>query len=209
MTIKRIYPAGLEKHLQTDGRAFVLYTDHAAKVAELEEHIEALTDLDKFDISASKAGVHGTIQGAGAGLLASILAKPLFDLDAENYVEQRFNTKNPKTGETVYFIHTTQKVVGKSPHEKRVEAERDRDRLKAKVAELEAAQGWRDIKDAPKDGTVVLAYDQPNDLYVVVYWTSSLGGFWQACDDEFSPEEPTHWQHLPNRPAAPATTKEG
>jgi hypothetical protein len=89
----------------------------------LRETVAALTDLDQFDIAASKAGVSGTIKGAGAGLMAAILAKPLLDSDAPNYVEGRFTIVDPKTSLLIELVHTIQRVTGKTPHEKRQEAE--------------------------------------------------------------------------------------
>jgi hypothetical protein len=122
--------AWLEKKFRslfTDGRSAASWRREAEllqrQVDELHQHIDALTDLDKFDVRATKMGVEGVVKGAGAGLLAAILAKPLFDLDAENYVEQRFYTKNPKTGVRMELVHTIQKVTGKTPHEKRQQAE--------------------------------------------------------------------------------------
>lgn len=123
---------------QEDGY-YVAYTDYAAlkaRVAELEGHIETLTDLDKFDLAASKMGVSGVVQGAGAALMASIMAKPLLDMEAPNYVECRF-TVTPKGKAPIELTYTVQRVTGKTPHEKRVEAEAKRDSLRA---QLEAAK---------------------------------------------------------------------
>lgn len=96
----------------------------AEEANDLRDTVAALTDLDEFDVRVSKAGaVQGSVKGAGAGLIAAILAKPLFDSEAPNYVEGRFTVTNPKTKVPVEMVHTVQRVTGKSPHEKRQEAE--------------------------------------------------------------------------------------
>jgi hypothetical protein len=127
--------------LVTPQEAFDELCEQAKEANALREHVAALTDLDQFDIHASKLGIQGTIKGAGAGLMAAIIAKPLFDSDAPNYVEGRFRAKNPKTEEWIEFVHTVQKVTGKTPHEKRVEAEMRVQKLEAFIESMVAANG--------------------------------------------------------------------
>lgn len=121
----------------TVAKACELAVDLHNKVVDAyEEHIGTLTDLDKFDVAATKMGIKGSVQGAGAGLMAAIMSKPLLDLDAPNYVECRFNVLDPKVGHRVELAYTIQRVTGKTPHEKRQEAEAEAERLRAVLADL-------------------------------------------------------------------------
>jgi len=78
----------------------------------------------------------------------------------------------------------------------------ENERLQSRVAELEAAQTPRPIEDAPRDGTMILAYRKSLKTWGVAYmdghmWNvSPYGGEW-LDDDAFS-----GWLPLP-----PATTE--
>ena len=78
----------------------------------------------------------------------------------------------------------------------------ENERLQSRVAELEAAQTPRRIEDAPRDGTMILAYRKSLKTWGVAYmdghmWNvSPYGGEW-LDDDAFS-----GWLPLP-----PATTE--
>lgn len=105
--------------------------DQAVEANALRETVANLTDLDQLDVSVSKSGlVKGTVKGAAAGLMAAIIAKPLLDSDPPNYIEGRFTVTDPKTKLPIELVHIVQRVAGKTPHEKRVEAE-------AKLSDLE------------------------------------------------------------------------
>lgn len=69
--------------------------------------------------------------------------------------------------------------------------------------------GWLPIETAPKDGTEVLLFcpdDQPQ-IVSCKYWLGYSPG-WMFTDDtlaniaEEGPENPTHWQPLPEPPGA-------
>jgi hypothetical protein len=79
---------------------------------------------------------------------------------------------------------------------------------------------WQPIETAPKDGTWILAYEEPRDPHsgfaVVAWWQHQWkryepaeGGLyreitedgysgWEGCPH--SPWRATHWMHLPERP---------
>lgn len=72
-----------------------------------------------------------------------------------------------------------------------------------------ALQGWRPIDSAPKDGSEIWAFngeqarmkwfesDGTEEGYSLWIWADEL-----SCDVDPSPEQPTHWQPLPQPPAA-------
>lgn len=66
--------------------------------------------------------------------------------------------------------------------------------LRTRVRELEAAQAWRPIETAPKDGTRILAYGGWG--IAIIWWSSWLEWY----DGEGAHLEPTHWQPLPSPP---------
>jgi len=88
------------------------------------------------------------------------------------------------------------------------------ERLRARVAELEAAQAWRPIESAPKDGTHVLARDVPLGIRItnlthppmVVHWfdyigDASLSGWYLSHGAGDGPAvSPTYWLPLPAPP---------
>jgi len=78
---------------------------------------------------------------------------------------------------------------------------------------------WKDIKDAPRDGTVILTYsgDKPmivdgkrcgtqygDKKYKTVSWSGWGGGIWQCATTGHnlvaSSNDITHFQHLPQPP---------
>ena len=86
--------------------------------------------------------------------------------------------------------------------------------LKELRAAIEAAQAWRPIETAPKDGTLVIV-GAPGYASVSARWgweSPWIDGWW--CDghrsDAVGPEfTPTHWMPLPPPPGHQDTTKEG
>ena len=60
---------------------------------------------------------------------------------------------------------------------------------------------WRDINDAPRDGTTILAcWPQQGNLMMLV-WYSSAHGFWLRTGREpVIPMQATHWIPLPDPP---------
>jgi hypothetical protein len=71
---------------------------------------------------------------------------------------------------------------------------------------------WRPIETAPKDGTKLLLTNDrhPQCLMIVGHWAQDLSGeeqppfqgwfHWSGCGFAQLPDEPTHWQPLPNPP---------
>ena len=90
------------------------------------------------------------------------------------------------------------------------------DGRRARVAELEAAQAWRPIESAPRDGTHVLARDVPLGIRItnlthppmVVHWFDYIGdaassGWYLSHGAGDGPAvSPTHWMPLPAPPKA-------
>lgn len=82
--------------------------------------------------------------------------------------------------------------------------------ISASPAPVEA-EGWRDIRSAPKDGTWILAWCHPAVAPAVLHW---VGGEWSDTDDPMPPTglwTPTHWKPspagpLPTPPASPEGT---
>lgn len=60
-----------------------------------------------------------------------------------------------------------------------------------------ADSGWKDIKDAPRDGTLVLTYKKTWSFNRVVLWRN--GKFFDASG--MQPVSPTHFRLLPAPPA--------
>ena len=64
-----------------------------------------------------------------------------------------------------------------------------------------ANSGWLPIDTAPKDGTVVLAFERNHSPDYYPCWFKQYmyeGAFWQ--NDYDSDPQPTHWQPLPKPP---------
>jgi len=78
------------------------------------------------------------------------------------------------------------------------------ERLRTRVAELEAERAWRPIETAPKDGGCILACDARTvDWYLVVGWsqTSDIGWGWSTQDGlTYHQDSLTHWMPLPAAP---------
>jgi len=82
-------------------------------------------------------------------------------------------------------------------------AERERD-------ELRAAQGWRTIDSAPRDGTHILMHGEQNYHEGVRFGGAvTVSGYWDAIDEAWCSTgstwtgpfyAPTHWQPLPPPP---------
>lgn len=70
------------------------------------------------------------------------------------------------------------------------------------------AQEWQPISSAPKDGTEILTYEKSkwgeDNMEVVKWCEDGWDGpkFYHADDEEYGPDNPSHWQHLPTPPEA-------
>lgn len=67
--------------------------------------------------------------------------------------------------------------------------------MRSRIAELEAAQEWQPIHDAPRDGTRILGITE-NGFCDVIYWSKRTNDF----VGKWSPF--IAWMPLPPRPAA-------
>jgi hypothetical protein len=77
------------------------------------------------------------------------------------------------------------------------------DTIRAEVASLRAATGWRSMESAPKDATVILGVADGEDFVRLMAWTKTshvpLYG-WCLVDqgvEDCDICEPTHWMPLP------------
>lgn len=80
----------------------------------------------------------------------------------------------------------------------------------ARIAEMEAAQAWRPIETAPKDGTEILAHCPHDQIHagephiIIVRYNSNrhaTGWYDQSLDgDGRRVDRPTHWMPLPPAP---------
>jgi hypothetical protein len=58
---------------------------------------------------------------------------------------------------------------------------------------------WQPIKTAPKDGRLILAWEEPELTYRLIFWGSGKWRYYPfgvECD-------PTHWMPLPEAPKTP------
>ena len=101
----------------------------------------------------------------------------------------------------VQFEEIQGPVLGPPERLEAIKARRDdalRDFACAAIAECFK---WRDINDAPRDGTTILAcWPQQGNLMMLV-WYSSAHGFWLRTGREpVIPMQATHWIPLPDPP---------
>ena len=117
----------------------------AERIAELEAERDKLIHgvaqgLDGqtllTDLALRDGGLYAGIEGGAAGLLAAGFAEQFVEAGGVNYVEVSFT--HPKTGPLVVTLQRTQ---GKTPHQLRVEAESERDQLRAEGERLKAERG--------------------------------------------------------------------
>jgi len=81
---------------------------------------------------------------------------------------------------------------------------KERDALQAELAALKAAQEWRGMESAPKDGTWVLVIDSEYGDHggaFVARYTEAFSGSW-LINTSHVPHVvyPTHWMPLPTPP---------
>lgn len=139
------------------------------------------------------------LEGGACRLFAEAFAKQFADIGAENYVEASFTSSAILPGEA--FVVRLQKVSGKTPHMLKLDAEAERDKLRARVAEL----GWQPITSAPKDGTRIWALYPNNSGREVISWgnlyyTEGHGWVDHYGSDASHPDgdSPSHWVPVPN-----------
>lgn len=72
------------------------------------------------------------------------------------------------------------------------------------MGDATTAGGWRDMADAPRDGTFVLVWSpipdgDPEDCIHIAYCDGN-GKSWDDPDRGWVKPDPTHWQPLPAPP---------
>lgn len=76
----------------------------------------------------------------------------------------------------------------------------------------EQERGWRPIESAPKDGTKILAWcPHPritnDDAFFhceIIWWRPYKANPWRTARNDSIPDDPTHWQPLPDPPKGDA-----
>ena len=81
------------------------------------------------DLSIGNGSINASFEGGAVHLFVDSLANQFVESGAANYLEMRFHSE--ATGP---LLLTLQRVNGKTPHQLRTEAEKERDILRAKVA---------------------------------------------------------------------------
>ena len=93
----------------------------------LAEKITSETTLR--DLRVVNGSINATFEGGAVQLMVDALADQFVESGASNYIEMQFHSK--ATGPLLF---TLQRVNGKTPHQLRTEAEKERDILRARVA---------------------------------------------------------------------------
>ncbi|HEX8596732.1 MAG TPA: hypothetical protein VF682_26135 [Pseudomonas sp.] len=110
----------------------------------------ALTErlIDATTLSGSIISTEGLTLGANGGIcriMADAFGEMLFEGEVENYIEAYFSSsKYPELGQIVV---TVKKEMGKTPHELRLTAERERDAAVGELSRLRAKHG--DFSNGP------------------------------------------------------------
>ena len=81
------------------------------------------------DLSVGNGSINASFEGGAVHLFVDSLANQFVESGAANYLEMQFHSE--ATGP---LLLTLQRVNGKTPHQLRTEAEKERDILRAKVA---------------------------------------------------------------------------
>ena len=81
------------------------------------------------DLSVGNGSINASFEGGAVHLLVDSLATQFVESGAHNYIEMQFHSE--ATGP---LLLTLQRVNGKTPHQLRAEAEKERDILRARVA---------------------------------------------------------------------------
>lgn len=84
------------------------------------------------DLSVGNGSINASFEGGAVHLFVDSLANQFVESGAVNYLEMRFHSE--ATGP---LLLTLQRVNGKTPHQLRTEAEKERDILRAKIEQME------------------------------------------------------------------------
>lgn len=102
------------------------------------------------DLSVRNGSIHARFEGGAVHLLVDAFAGQFSESGAENYLEMHFHS--PATGP---LVTTVQRVNGKTPHQLREAAEKERDALRAKIAEMERQEPVGEIQRANSTGNYI------------------------------------------------------
>lgn len=91
------------------------------------------------ELSAGNGSINAAFEGGAAHLLADAFADQFLESEATNYLEVHLHS-----AATGPLVVTLQRVNGKTPHQLRAEAEKERDALRAKIEAMEKQEpfGW-------------------------------------------------------------------
>ena len=84
------------------------------------------------DLSFGNGFIKATFEGGAVQLMVDALADQFVESGAANYIEMQFHSE--ATGPLLF---TLQRVDGKTPHQLRAEAEKERDALRNKIERME------------------------------------------------------------------------
>lgn len=102
------------------------------KNRELQDQVDVYIHLKKLHLDGHRWEID--ISGEFIPILAEMMYMFFKEAGGKNYVEMKLNPKNDECGP---LSLTLQRIYGKTPHECRVEAEKQVETLKQKVEELE------------------------------------------------------------------------
>ena len=83
------------------------------------------------DLSVGNGSINASFEGGAVHLLVDSLANQFVESGTANYLEMQFHSE--ATGP---LLLTLQRVNGKTPHQLRTDAEKERDELRAKISNL-------------------------------------------------------------------------
>lgn len=84
------------------------------------------------ELSVGNGSINAAFEGGAAHLLADAFADQFLESEATNYLEVHLHS-----AATGPLVVTLQRVNGKTPHQLRAEAEKERDALRAKIESME------------------------------------------------------------------------
>lgn len=115
----------------------------------LSEKVIDSTRLREFVVR--NGGLNIELEGGACALMAQAFGKQLFESGAENYIEASFESPDyPDIGQITV---TVRREAGKTPHELRVIAEKQRDQLRAEVERLRKdSERYRFLREQHEDG---------------------------------------------------------
>ena len=161
-----------------------LKQERDAAIAECEAIKEGIARISRMQMSADENRGHVEIEMCKEFAIELCRGFAELLVDAPNYAELTYTLECDYSEKIIVTAH---KCNGKTPHELRIEAERERDMWKARCERAEseivplcAAGPWRHVSDVPaKDDTVLGWSGYGVDLFMYYrdydQWTDSAG----------------------------------